>query len=477
MYYFVFDSRLECISSNTIQTGRHIDSLQSVQSHSAVTVNDPEQSANDPTEYGENVTINEALFAEQLNDDISQNIENDITDDITTNCAVFAEESNDNGQNIRDFCCLHPNTNCTVYDASLMIHTFSIRHDLSWTAIENLIKMVNIFIGEDKLPTSIHLFKQKFKKSIQCVPVKHFICHNCGLYLGTLPDIKEQETNACINCGSEIVTDTKFKRNHFVTMPVREHIRNVLERNSNHLTFDFRAPTSQICDVHDSFYFQKLRNDMGNAPIITLTFSTDGAVVFESTKEKSLWPLQFIINEIDLEHRFKRENIFCSGISFGKTPNMEVFMRPLFEEILQINSEGGLSFKMKSGEIKSVKIFPMIFTGDILAKQYVLNKKSFNGYMGCSYCLHGGTLVNNQIRYCNRNNAPLRTNEQTRADMLQAQISGENVNGYRGVSALMAIENFDIVNQVAIDKMHNIEMGVTKRLFNLFLDEKNRRKV
>lgn len=448
--------KLEHPISNTIQIESHSGSIQSVQSDTAVNVNEIDQSAGDAIEdfIAEDVTMNDEIFAEEPNDDDDDKMD----------------------QNIEDFRILHPNTNCTVYDALLMIHTYSIRHDLSWTAIEDLIKLTNQFIGEDKLPTSIHLFKQKFKKSIECVPIKHFVCHKCGLYAGTLQDIKERETHFCTNCESEIETDTKFKRNHFITIPVREHIKKVLQRNSNHLTLDFHPPISDIYDVHGAFYFQKLRNDMGNVPIITLTISTDGAALFKSTKEKSLWPLQFIINEIDLEYRFKRENIFCSGISFGKTPNMEVFMRPLFEEIMQINAEGGLSFKMKSGEFKTIKIFPMIFTGDVLAKQYVLNKKSFNGYMGCSYCLHSGTLVNKQIRYCNRDNAPLRTNERTRADMLQAQISAENVNGYRGVSALMAIENFDVVNQVAIDKMHNIDMGVTKRLFNLFLDDKNRKK-
>lgn len=209
--------------------------------------------------------------------------------------------------------------------------------------------------------------------------------------------------------------------------------------------------------------------------IITLTLSTDGAAIFKATKEKSLWPLQFIVNEIVLEHRFRRENIFCSAISFGATPNMQTFMKPFLEEIMQINAEGGLSFKMKSGEIKKCKIFPMIFTGDTLAKQYVLNKGSFNGYMGCPYCLHAGTLVNKQVRYCNRDNAPLRTNDQTRSDMLEAQASGKKINGYFGVSPLMAIHNFDVVKQVAIDKMHNIDMGVTKKLFNLFLNEKNRK--
>lgn len=71
---------------------------------------------------------------------------------------------------------------------------------------------------------------------------------------------------------------------------------------------------------------------------------------------------------------------------------------------------------------------------------------------------------------------PLRTNESTRADMMQAQISGEKVNGFKGVSALMAFEHFDVVWQPVIDKMHNIDMGIIKKLFDLFLDHRNRKK-
>lgn len=401
----------------------------------------------------------------------------DIFENTTNDDADFSESGsiNDNYATLDDFCTLHPNTNCTVFDALLMIHAYSIRHDLSWTAKEDLIRLVNRTIGEDKLPPSKHILKQKFKKLNTCNPVKHFVCHSCNLYLGTLHEIEESNKQFCLSCGSKVQTDTKYKKNHFVTVPMREQMKEVLERNSEHLKFEFRPPSSHICDVHDSELFQQLRIEMGNDPIITLTFSTDGAVVFKSTKEKSLWPLQFIINEIDLERRFRRENMFCSAISFGKTPQMQVFLKPFFEEITQINAEGGLSFKMKSGGMKTVRIFPMIFTGDALAKQYVLNKVAFNGYLGCPYCLHDGTLVKSQVRYCNRNNAPSRTNEQTRADMLQAQLSGNKINGYHGVSALMAMDSFDVVKQVAIDKMHNIDMGVTKKLFNLFLDEKNRK--
>lgn len=368
---------------------------------------------------------------------------------------------------------LHPYTDCSVHDALLMVYAYSIRHDLTWTAMEDLIKLMNRVIGREELEPSKYLIKKKFRQNSNCKPINHFVCQQCDLYLGDTNQLKASKIELCPNCDIKIETDTKYKKNHFITIPFRDHLQTVLERNSDNLNFEFTPPT-HICDVHDSICFQNLRNRM-EVPIVTLTFNTDGAKLFESTKDKSLWPLQFVINEISLEHRFKRENMFCAGIAFGKTPNMQVFLRPFIEQINMINSEGGMNFTMTNGDVKKVKIYPMIFTGDTLAKGYVLNKTQFNGYNGCPYCSHNGTLVNGQVRYCKRNNAPLRTNEQTRADMSQAQITKQKVNGYHGVSALMALNHFDVVKQIAIDKMHNVDMGVTKKLFSLFLNDKNRR--
>lgn len=308
-----------------------------------------------------------------------------------------------------------------------------------------------------------------------CIPEKHFVCHECDVYLGKLSELNDSKINHCPNCKVQIQFNTKYKKNHFLTIPFRSHMTQVLHQNSEHLSLNTRPPNVDICDVHDGLLFKNFKTNIGNIPYVTLTFSTDGAAIFKSTKDKSVWPIQFIVNEIDLKYRFKRENIFCAAISFGKTPDMQVFLKHFIKEITQINSEGGLPFETKNKETVKVMIYPMIFTSDILAKQYVLNKASFHGYKGCSYCLHDGTLINNRVRYCNKNNVPLRTNESTRDDMLQAQNSAEKVNGFKGVSALMALEYFDIVWQSAIDKMHNIDMGIIKKLFDLFLKHENKK--
>lgn len=120
----------------------------------------------------------------------------------------------------------------------------------------------------------------------------------------------------------------------------------------------------------------------------------------------------------------------------------------------------------------------MLVTADALGKAYSLNLVQHMGHNACPYCLHEGTILQGttQIRYCERHNARNRTNDGARKDMLQAYETGTPVNGYRGLSALMAFgEGFDVIWQVVIDKMHCVDMGVIKKLFDLFLNSKYRK--
>lgn len=399
-------------------------------------------------------------------DEIFHDCEEPVNDD-----SNYCIDDNINSEDLRT---LHPHTSCTVLDLYCMIYAFSTRHSLTWVATEDLLHLINQVIGREEISPSKYILKKKMKQISSWNVLKHFTCPQCDLYLGCKENI-ERLNEQCPNCQSKIKMDTKYRKNYFITIPFHNHLQNVLERNSDRLIFGSKPLTTNIHDVHDSLYFQNLKNEMKNDPMITITFSVDGAQVHESAKDNSLWPLQFVINEIDLEHRFKRENMFCAGISYGKSPNMHVFFKKFIEDINLINAEGGLTFKMKNGEMKTVQIFPMIFTADTPAKCDVLNKVYFNGYKGCPYCTHDGTLVNKQIRYCQRDNGPLRTNEQTRLDMLQANSTKKRTNGYHGLSVLFALKWFDLVWQVGIDKMHCVDLGVVRLLFRLFFDHENRK--
>lgn len=263
---------------------------------------------------------------------------------------------------------IHENLECTKFDALCMIYAYSVRHNLNWTATEDLTRLINAIIGTESLVPSKYMYKQVFESKL-VRPTVHFFCQMCNKYFG----VKNQSEHLlCHSCHSEICTDTKYKKNHFISIPIESHLKNILEQNAGNLLFDTRTSADDIYDVHDAQNFKRLKNEKENEPYITLTMYTDGAAVFNSTKQKSLWPICVYINEIKLEHRFKRHNILCSALSFGKTPNVQYFFKPMIEEIKMINENGGIRFHDKSGQSMGVKVIPMIFSADAPAKADVL---------------------------------------------------------------------------------------------------------
>lgn len=427
-----------------------------------------------PTQYSwiSNINDNSVSFVDE-NEATNQTK----CDDSNSGDFSIVEQTMENDYDIEYFDTVHPNISCSVNDAMTMIYAFSIRHGLNWEAIEDMAQLVNSITGTDRVPTTKYKFKQKFERKNCTKPTVHFLCHSCHMYLDTKENLQNSDQKICSNCQTEICTDTKYKKNHFLSIPIEHHLKNVLQRNSKFINLNFDSSSSLIRDVHDANGFKKLKSEMHGIKYITLTVNTDGGAVFKKTKNKSFWPIQFYVNEIDLEHRFDRQNILCSSISFGKMPNMQVFFKPFLDEINSMNGKGGISYTNENGSIVKVIVIPMLITADAPAKAHILNLIHPLGRFGCPYCLHGGTHIEGttQYRYCQRGDERCRTNEQARANMLEAHQTGNSVNGYRGLSALMAFKfNFDIVWQVVLDKMHCVDLGVIKKIFDLCLSPKNR---
>lgn len=255
-----------------------------------------------------------------------------------------------------DFQRIHPSLNSTVNDAMLIIYAFSIRHNLNWNAVEDLVRVVNSIVGTNVLSSTKYAFKKNFGNKEGIKRTVHFYCNFCGMYSGTQDNLKATNDKLCRNCQNEICIDIKYKKNHFFTIPIKTQIEKLLDQNSAHISFDSQLSTNFICDVYHSKNYRRLKGQMGEDPFITLTVNTDGASIFKSTKEKSFWPIQFIINEIDIAHRFKRRNILCSAFSFGKSPDMQMFFRSFIAEVNQINMEGGIPFRMKNGQMCKLKV-------------------------------------------------------------------------------------------------------------------------
>lgn len=298
------------------------------------------------------------------------------------------------------------------------------------------------------------------------------------MYLGTKQQLNESIEKNCSVCNLEISTKTKYKKNYFVSISVGPQIKRLIEDNINDFSLDNPASLENIYDIYDGKTYQEIKQQLNDKEFITLTSNTDGAPVYKKARNTSLWPLQHFINEFRLKGRFKREKMFCSGFWYGRTPDMSCFLKPLIDELNEINENGGLSIKINNCE-KKVLIIPLLFTLDSIAKCLLTKQVQFNGYNGCPVCEHPGTLINNQIRYCNEDNAPERSNIDVIESMRLAYESGIIQNGFKGLSPLLGISaiRFNFIWQIVIDKLHNIDLGAYIKLLDLWLSSKNKRGV
>lgn len=378
---------------------------------------------------------------------------------------------------------IHINLKCTVNELMAMVYSFHVRHNLTMVALEDLAELFNRVLEKKVLPVSKRTFIKKFNSNQESSQVVHFVCNNCNKYLGKQEDFRNSKSVLCSNCEKVVNITTKYDNNFFLTFPVENQLLNILDiciKNEHMMSTRDAESDGMIDDVHSSELLKKLNEQIVglNREYITLTLSTDGACVFKSSKNKSLWPLQFFVNEIKKEHRFKRQNIMLAAISCSKTPDMSTFMRVFIEEINSINNKGGLQLQINGG-IRKLLVIPTNLTTDSIAKCYVASKTQHNSHFGCPYCLHPGTILENstQIKYCTEHNAMNRTHASTKANMIEASNIGKPVQGYKGISPMLALKTpFDITWQISIDKMHSIDLGVVKKHINLFLDKQNRNK-
>jgi hypothetical protein len=164
------------------------------------------------------------------------------------------------------------------------------------------------------------------------------------------------------------------------------------------------------------------------------------------------------------------------GLWFGGHPSIEVFFKPLIEELNALNNK---TLVIQYGdEILNVKVVVLLCTADTLGKDLLQKKKQFNGYGACSYCFHPGWSVRQpnakaQVRYKHIEGLEKRQHSTSVSFMRQAQITNEIVNGFKGISPLIGIPHFNIIDSCPIDYMHSNLLGNVRQLVSLWFDSKN----
>lgn len=186
---------------------------------------------------------------------------------------------------------------------------------------------------------------------------------------------------------------------------------------------------------------------------VVIDLGADGLEIFGSCHDQ-FWP---IMGRLVSESEPLLISIWCGE---GKPPPQE-FLTEFINEWRHLK-ETGIEFE--------AKVYPFRvrnFTMDAVARSYFRCTVGHTSRWGCEKCEVMGQSYRRRVVLLNMN-APLRTNEsfRNRSDPRHHQINQ--------VSALEAIEDFDMVNQVPLDSLHAVYEGAFKRWLMFVVGKKKK---
>ncbi|KAH9372271.1 hypothetical protein HPB48_011952 [Haemaphysalis longicornis] len=123
-------------------------------------------------------------------------------------------------------------------------------------------------------------------------------------------------------------------------------------------------------------------------------------------------------------------------------------MTNVLEVFVQEVMKGG-TVKWESGTNKVQSSIQVVCCCvDAPARAAVLNQKQYNGYNGCSFCLHQGKRNNNSVKYIvpeDGDQPDERGTSEVMKDMSAALSTSQIQRGVRGYTPLVLLPKFDLV--------------------------------
>lgn len=180
---------------------------------------------------------------------------------------------------------------------------------------------------------------------------------------------------------------------------------------------------------------------------LELSFNVDGLPLFKSSKN-SLWPVLCGIMNI------KPTAVFPVVLTYGKSkPTNLDFLTEVINDLELLLEEG---FKFGS---KTLAVSLRCILCDAPAKAFVKGTKLFSGYFGCDKCCQKGLWIGRLV-YPESTNLELRTDQSFRT-----QSQGQ----HHHVESPFCQLDIDMIKKFPVDYMHQVCLGVTKKLLLLWL--------
>lgn len=226
-----------------------------------------------------------------------------------------------------------------------------------------------------------------------------------------------------------------------------------------------------LSDIHHGdMYKKQFVNTSDHEIRLTGILNTDGINLYKSSKVE-LWPVYLAINELSPCHRFSRENILLVALWQGKgKPPFKIYFENISQEINLLTEEG---FQLDTdGEVLTVYLSVIGLTLDLPAKAGVLNMTQYNGAEACITCEEPGLVVRQGRGHCRSypyrqpvSRFPERSAENVLELMNSATIRNRQ-KGFKGLSGVAHLLNFDLVYGTVPDYMHCVLLGIVKTILS-----------
>lgn len=350
----------------------------------------------------------------------------------------------------------------------LIVLRACLKHCLPLSGIANFCKAINCIFSDPVLPSSLYSIDKLFNP--ETTVTYHSFCPNCSQYL----DVVVQwggERRTCDSCTHNFKLSKSFPNCIFALINPSEAIAEYVELFQEHYDSIMQRTyreNSHITDIYDGQAYKKFVNSLpynDKKCYVNVTFNTDGAQAFKSSK-KSLWPIYLMINEIPLDKR--SQFIIPCSIWFGEShPDMQMYLEH-FVNLMMTLRKNGITCTIK-GEKRVLRLYVVNCAVDTPARCQMNGTMQFNAHHGCDWCLHPGTYYARSMRYPASRIFEYRDTEATKRLMEEASDRGLPIQGVRRISPLIHLEGFDVVHGFTPDFMHCILIGVVRQITNYII--------
>lgn len=232
-----------------------------------------------------------------------------------------------------------------------MLQSIMVANNISYDAIIDFIKLINVVIGKNKIPESKYIFQKICTDTINFT--KLYFCLNCHHSFGVLNDTRI----LCPECNDQ-------KKDYFISTPIKERLQKMVNENfEDIMTYKDQLSNldpNEISDVNNGMWYKSL--SIGQ-DFFTVNINTDGVAPFNASKNKSLWPILLTLNDLRPTKRFQKQNILSAGYWMSEMhPKMSLFLKPFIHELNDLY-ETGISIRRKK-----IKIVLCCFCLDSVAR-------------------------------------------------------------------------------------------------------------